>query len=193
MSKTPLDVPGGLLGLVDTSGWGGFWLGWFFDAVAYANNVTATAELAGPIEFNGNNFFGETGTALTLPLRVKLDNPILGSNCYIGSAANPVLLKLTTGATSPPPPNTSITGALGTVFVEQRGRLIRNEGFRVVDNAFAAPKADGCGNLLTNWLLDPAVNLKEGLPAAAGKNTAVMGGNQKIGNVINVRASIPTG
>lgn len=192
LSATPLDVPGGLLGLPDTTGWPGWLLDQFEAAVSSVNAVTATAELAGPVQFNLNNYFGESGTAITLPLRVKLSNPFLGNNCYIGSNSDPVLLQLTSGATSPPPPNTSISGQLGSVTVLYRGRLIKNDGFRLVDNAFRAPEADGCGNFFTNWLLDPAVNLKQGLPSSAGKNAAIMEGNQKIGNVLNVRASIPT-
>jgi hypothetical protein len=42
---------------------------------------------------------------LTLPIRVHLENATLGNNCYVGSFTNPIVLHLTAGTTSPPPPN----------------------------------------------------------------------------------------
>jgi hypothetical protein len=46
----------------------------------------------------------------------------------------------------------------------------------LVDNTFAVPAATGCGFLPLNKLLITAgVNLKEGLPAAAGVNKADLG------------------
>jgi hypothetical protein len=44
----------------------------------------------------------------------------------------------------------------------------------LVDNAWSAPEADGCGGVLLEGLVDPIVNLSSGLPAAAGKNTAIL-------------------
>jgi hypothetical protein len=44
-----------------------------------------------------------------------------------------------------------------------------------VDNAFAAPGVNGCGGLLAP-IVDPAVDLNAGLPAASGHNTAIMTG-----------------
>jgi len=115
LSKTPLKVPGGLIGLVDTGGFTGFLISLFNAAVASVNDVYATAELVGPVQFNLGNILGQTGTAVGLPVRVHLENPFLGSSCYIGSSSNPVRLNLTTGTTSPPPPNTPITGSPGTL------------------------------------------------------------------------------
>src|SRR5271166_209797 len=69
--KTPLEVPGGLVGVANIGG-----------------EVTATAELAGPpssVKVDRANLLAETGTAVTLPIKVKLDNPLLGENCYVGS------------------------------------------------------------------------------------------------------------
>jgi hypothetical protein len=54
--------------------------------------VTATTELAAPasdIILNEGNLFELTGVALGLPVKIKLDNPFLGSECYIGSTRIP--------------------------------------------------------------------------------------------------------
>ena len=83
--------------------------------MASVNDVYATAELAAPAKLDYIDFLVGSGTALELPLRIHLENPFLGSNCYIGSASTPVRLKLTLGTTAPPPPNTPISGSLGTI------------------------------------------------------------------------------
>ena len=63
------------------------------------------------------------------------------------------------------------------------GQILLAENGTLVDNAFAVPAAKGCGNTLLpipiitpilQGIVSAAVNLKEGLPAAAGKNTAIM-------------------
>jgi hypothetical protein len=54
--------------------------------------VTATTELAAPASdtvLNEANLFQRKGIALSLPIKVKLSNPFLGSNCYIGSTPIP--------------------------------------------------------------------------------------------------------
>jgi hypothetical protein len=140
------------------------------------NEVTATAELAGTIGINETNFVDETGTALTLPLKVKLSNPFLGETCYIGSNSHPVTLNLTTGLTNPPPPNKPIEGSAGEINVIEE--LLTAEKVSLVDNAFSAPGSEGCGGILS-FLVDPVVNAKVGLPAAAGNNTAIQNGTLK--------------
>jgi hypothetical protein len=175
--KQPIKVPGGLIGLVDTGGFGGFLISLFNAAVASVNDVYATAELAGSPKFDYINFVVGSGTALELPLRIHLENPFLGSNCYIGSSSTPVRLKLTIGTTAPPPPNTPITGSIGTISQNSGGTVTTSNGAKLVDNAFSVPAASNCGYLLPDRILiTAAVNLKEGLPAAAGKNTAIMQG-----------------
>jgi hypothetical protein len=193
LSKTKLKVPGGLVGLVNTGGWSGILIDLFNAAVASVNDVYATAELVGPVKFNAPNFLsGANDTAIELPVRVHLENPFLGSNCYIGSSGNPVRLKLRTGTTSPPPPNTPITGSPGTLSITGGGGIINFADDKLVDNSFAAPAATNCGYLLLDRLIiTAAVNLKEGLPAAAGKNTAILQGDNHIGITSAVLASIP--
>jgi len=193
LSKTPLKVPGGLIGLVDTGGFTGALISLFNAAVASVNDVYATAELTGSPVVDVTNTLVASGTALKLPLRVHLTNPFLGSNCYIGTTSNPVTLNLTTGTTSPPPPNTPITGSPGTIGSQGDGQIITTTGTKFVDNSFAAPAATtfSCGYLpLDQLLITAAVNAKEGLPSPAGKNTAIQQGNTFIGYIDGVRGSV---
>lgn len=191
LEQVPLDVPGGLTGLVvpdlirDVP-----LLGPIFDAAVDAvNGVEATAELVGEIGFRYPSFVTGTSPTMTLPIRVKLDNPFLGGSCYIGSAANPIILSLTTGTTAPPAPNTPITGTRGTLAASHGGQLVTATGYTLVDNAFSVPAASGCGPWGFRWAVTPIVNLKEGFPAAAGTNTATMSGDLKQGAKSAVIAS----
>jgi hypothetical protein len=189
LSKTGLDVPGGLLGIVQGSGFTGALLAAFEAAIHGVNGVTATAELVASPQISLFNFIVGSGTALTLPVRIHLENPFLGSSCYIGSSGSPVNLALTTGTTSPPAPNTPITGSLGTTTFSPDGGLTTVSGFKLVGNSFSVPAASDCGYWPFVSLITAAVNLKEGLPAAAGTNSAILNGTQKLGNKVNVIAS----
>ncbi len=188
LSKTPQPVPGGLLGIVAPGGWPA-WLQAIFNNFINEGitGVTATTELVGKAEVHLFSFIGGSGTGVALPVRVKLNNAFLGSGCFVGSAAHPIQLNLTTGTTAPPPPNTPITGSPGTLSENAEGNILFDTGFKLVDNSFAAPGASGCGGFLLELLIDPAVNLKLGLPSAAGHNTAVLTGEQQIATAENVR------
>lgn len=177
LSKAPQTVPGGLAGLVNCNE--------ITEPVAkltcelvFQNGltgVTATTELAKPasdIGINTNNLVNEEGVALSLPLKVKLNNPLLGSACYIGSASSPVTFNLTTGTTAPPSPNKPIKGKVGTTKFGDEFQFADITNNTLVDNAFSVPGATGCGGLLAP-VLDPIIDLKLALPAAGGKNTAI--------------------
>ena len=195
MSATALDVPGGLLGLMepDTT-WPGPLAQAFWNIVNTANDVTATAELVGTAQANFINaaFPPPDGdaTVIRLPIRIHLQNPFLGNTCYIGSASQPIVLKLVADTTSPPPPNSPISGVPATLSIidttHPDGQILLAANGTLVDNSFAVPAAKGCGNTLLpipiitpilQGIVTAAVNLKEGLPAAAGKNTAIMSGD----------------
>lgn len=207
MSPTPQDVPGGLLGLANPAPdwpfplWVAFW-----SVVNSANGVQAITEPAGhATAYLGNAIFPpDTGdaTAVHLPIRVRLQNPFLGNNCYIGSFQNPIVLNLVTNTTNPPPPNQPITGSPGIFSSEEttnpEGYVNYIRGSTLVDNSFAVPAASGCGNValglpiiteVLDFLVSGVVNLKEGFPSPAGKNTAVMVNDVTIAGVDYVRAS----
>lgn len=192
LSKTPQPVPGGLLGVVAPKWWPSWLQDWFNDAINEGlTGVTATVELAGPatdIELNTLNLLLEQGTALGLPVKIKLSNALLGSNCYIGSNSNPVVIDFTTGTTEPPPPNEPISGDAGEIAITEGGALITLSGGLLVNNSFGAPEADGCGGIFS-FFIDPLVNSLVGLPSPAGTNTATLEGKLQTAVAAAVKAS----
>jgi hypothetical protein len=191
LSKTPLNVPGGLLGLVNPGGFFGLLEQAFENAISSANGVTATAELVGPAKLDIIALLFTGQTAMTMPIRVHLENPFLGPSCYIGSPSNPITMQLRTGTTVPPAGTAPITGSPGTPNATDDGAVTTSTGVKLVDNTFAVPAATNCGNtFLDKLLVTPAVNLKQGLPSAAGQNSAILGGTSAIGTASAVAASV---
>lgn len=190
LSKTPQPVPGGLLGVTAPKWWPSWLQKWFNDAINEGfTGVNATVELAGPassIQLNTFNLLTEMGTALSLPVKIKLSNALLGSNCYIGSNSNPVVIDFTSGTTSPPPPNKPISGSAGN-FEEEEG-LVTLSGGALVNNSFGAPGASGCGGFFS-FFVDPLVDSLVGLPSPAGTNAAVLEGVIKTAEASVVKAS----
>jgi hypothetical protein len=191
LSKTPQPVPGGLAGIINCKAISDFLLRISCE-VTFENGVTGlntTLELAKPasdIRISENNLAAETGIALQMPVKAHLENPFLGSSCYVGSSSSPLLWKLTTGTTKPPAPNTPITGSPGVAEFLEEGRILVLKGAKLVDNAWSAPGATGCGGFLAELILDPIINAASGLPAAAGKNTAILNNTINVGNAFAV-------
>lgn len=162
LTSPRLRVPGGLTGLTGLT-----WLENLFPFDTL--KVYARAELAGPAG-------DPTQSPVSLPLKIKLENPLLSKNCYIGSDADPVRLNLTTGETTPPAGTAPITGTQPVFNFDPAFpdfTVYTFTGGRFVDNAFSAPKAKNCTLFVNNLgLIDPIVNLRAGLPSAAGKNVA---------------------
>lgn len=177
LSKTPLTVPGGLTGIVAPTWWPKFLQEWFNKQINEGfTGVTATAELVGNPGISRSNLLSASGVALSLPVRLHLNNVILGSECYVGSKAHPVTFNLTSGTTSPPAPNKPISGAVGELEFKDEFTLVIIKGNRVVDNAFAAPGTEGCGGIFS-FFLNELVEKILGVPAAAGHNTAILEGS----------------
>jgi hypothetical protein len=155
-------IPGGLLGIPGLDGG--------------VLQVTATPQLIGSPTFSLTDLLTRKGAGLTLPIDVLVTNTVidvLGSDCTIGDASSPITLDLTTGTTSPPPPNTPISGNPGTLTGESQGRL-EVKGMKLVDNSFAVPGADNCG---LDGTLDEILDIDKGLPSPAGSNTAILSGS----------------
>jgi hypothetical protein len=191
LSKTALEVPGGLLGLM--CGKVPSFLKGLCEQFAKSgfNTVTETTELAQPasnIAISTENLLAETGVALSLPVKVKVGNLFLGNKCYVGSESSPISLELTTGTTSPPEPNKPIKGSKGTLEFKDEFNLAILSGGSLVDNAFSTSGASGCGGIFS-FLLNPVVNTVLGVPAPAGHNTAILNGTLEEANAEAVRAS----
>ena len=192
LSKAPQPVPGGLAGLVNCKEITDFFLRVSCE-VTFENGVTglnSTLELARPaseIVVSENNLAAESGVALKMPVKVHLENPFLGSGCYVGSSGSPLIWNLTTGTTSPPGPNTPITGKAGFIEFLEEGRISEAKDASLVDNAWSAPGASGCGGFLVELLLNPIINSAAGVPAAAGKNTAILKNELNIASAAAVR------
>jgi hypothetical protein len=168
----PANVPGGLLGLMCPSS---------IPAISQIcatlvgsplNTVTAVVQSAGnPSKLSLLNAFTARKPIVSLPVKIKLQNPILGSNCYIGSNASPVVLRpenlvaptFQNGETFDPNGTPDPNGVLQTLI------LTGTEG----DTTFAVPAATGCGGQLSA-LITPIVNAKIGLPSPSGKNSVVL-------------------
>jgi len=193
LTKVALYVPGGLLNIVAPEFLNKEQKEKFEKIINEGiTGVTATTELAKPastIKLSLLNLIFETGVALQLPVKVKLGNVFLGSNCYVGSESSPIYLNLTTGETKPEPPNKSIHGSAGELELREEGAYAKLSGGSLVDNAWAAPKSHGCGGPLVEGIVDEAVNAELGLPSAAGHNTAILNGSLQSGEANAVRAS----
>jgi hypothetical protein len=163
LTSPRLRVPGGLTGLTGFT--------WLEDLFPHdLLKVFARPILVG----TPTNPFGEP---FQLKLKIRLENPLLSANCFIGSDADPIVLEQTKLTTSPPPPNQPISGQVPTLSIDSDLLGVTNltDG-KVVDNAFAAPKAKNCSFLgpFSPGLIDAIVNLRAGLPSPAGTNTSEM-------------------
>jgi hypothetical protein len=167
----PVQIPGGLLGLMCPSN---------IPVVSQTcnsitnnqlNAVTATVVSAGaPSNLNTVAPFIPGATAITLPVKIQLSNPLLGNSCFIGSNSNPIVLN--------PQTQVAATNAVSDTF-DANGTsdpsgplsLLTVTGATLSDTTFAVPGASGCGLL---GVLDPAVDLKQGLPSASGHNSLTL-------------------
>jgi hypothetical protein len=177
LSKTPQPVPGGLAGLVNCKEISN-WLVRVGCEAVFENGLTgvnATLELAKPaseIRISEVNLLSQEGTALMLPVKVHLENPLLGSTCYVGSSSTPLTWNLTTGTTSPPAGTAPIKGTKGKIRLIEEEEILQTENSILVDNTWSAPHASGCGGPIVELIIDPIIDASVGLPAAAGKNVA---------------------
>jgi hypothetical protein len=185
LSSAARSVPGGLVGVVAPGSWPqGLQDGWNETIEEGFTAVTATVELAGSateIELRTDNLINEEGTALGLPVKIKLDNLLLGTNCYIGSDTEPIQLNLTTGMSG------GLTGGAGSISFNGAFTLATFTGVELVDGVFAAPEADGCGGIAHAYV-DPLINTIFGLPSSGGNNSATLEGTLKIAEDDPVRA-----
>ena len=174
LTKTSQKVPGGLSGLVKCNEISNKEEREHCEAI-FENKLTgvyATVELAAPASDIGLNEFNletEMGTALSLPVKVKLENPLLGNQCYIGSNSSPLVVELTTGTSG------SLKGKLGKIGSRAEGGILVISEDSLVNNTIAVPGANGCGGIFSS-IVDKIVDARLEIPAAAPKNKVTLNG-----------------
>ena len=111
----------------------------------------------------------------TQRIKLKLINPLLGNNCYIGSNNNPIVVnpQLSVG------PGGGLTQETDPNPVKHPDTFVLDiTGAIASDNTFAAPGVTGCGpGGIANIAVDEAIDSTAGLPAASGVNNLTLNGN----------------
>jgi hypothetical protein len=126
--------------------------------------IKALVQSAGPI----TNF---ALTTWTQPVKIKFINALLGTNCYIGSDDNPIVL------------NPNVTGTFGFVPDPNPTRfpqtvVLEVTSAQATDDTFSVPVVTGCGpGGAANIAIDTAIDTSNGLPSASGSNHLVLNGN----------------
>jgi hypothetical protein len=132
------------------------------------NNVTLSIVSAGePSNFNLGAGLQLNLPLISLPVKLHLQNRLLGENCYIGSDAEPIVIQ---------PENTTAPEAAFEAFdgngtPDPSGPMIlikinNSQG----SSSFTVPAASGCG---FQGIFDDAINRNVGLPSPAGSNNVV--------------------
>jgi hypothetical protein len=135
------------------------------------NKVIATLKSAGaPSDFNLAAGLSSGIPIVTLPVKIHLQNPLLGTRCFIGTNANPIVLH-PENATNPVIQSESFDGdgtpnpTGGVMFA------IFSNGGTQQDTSFSVPAATGCG---AGGRFNGPINLRGGLPSPAGQNSLVL-------------------
>jgi hypothetical protein len=192
LSKTPQTVPSGLFKGSPPPSWPPALQEQFEEVVEEGlTGVYATIELAGPskgkttIQLDSENLLFEEGTALSLPVRIKLGNPFLGSECFIGSFSEPIQLRLTTGESN------GLSGSAGTWLFNEEFTIVTIKKLKLVDGTFSVLGATGCGGEAFAEYVDPLVDSFFGLPSPVFENGVELKGVLRDASAEAVAASDP--
>jgi hypothetical protein len=189
LSKAPQNVPGGLLGIVPDASSPllvKLLIKFFLEnKLTGVNSTLELAQSASEIRVSENHLAEEEEVALKLPVKVHLENPFLGKNCFVGSSTTPIKWELTTGETAPPAPNKAIKGSAGEIEFLEEGRILVSKNASLVDNSWSAPTATGCGGIL-GFLVTPIINAQLGT-TTAGHNTAILNNTLNVASAAAVK------
>lgn len=191
-SRVPQAIPGGRFEIAAPRSLPGYVRAIFDEFIdREATELTITTEFAAPpsaVQIDTQDLIEARGGGLSLPVKIKLGNPLLGASCYIGSDADPVLIPLTTGTTARAQGRPSLTGKPGHAHFKDEYNLVTLDEDALVNDSFPAPRATGCGGALA-FLVEPAINAELALPVAAGGNEAILTGTLQTADAPAVRAS----
>lgn len=191
-SRVPQAIPGGRFEIAAPRSLPGYVRAIFDEFIdSEAAALTATTEFAAPpsaVQIDMQDLVEAKPGGLSLPVKIKLGNPLLGAGCYIGSDAAPLLIPLTTGTTPRSPSRRSIRGKPGHAHFKDEYNLVTLDEDALVNDSFPAPRASGCGGMLA-FLVEPAINAALALPVAAGGNEAILDGTLQTANAPAVKAS----
>ncbi len=116
----------------------------------------------------------------TQPIKIQLVNPLLGSDCYIGTNDNPITV------------NPNLQG--GTLIekvdpnptAHPNTAVLEDQNTTAVDNTFAAPAVTDCGPGGSKDIpVENQMDSYAGLPAASGSNSLSLSGNFYLADCFN--------
>jgi len=190
LSKSPQVIKGGLLEFMPPAFLPEPFKAFFEEYIINKGptGLYATTELVGEVKINESNLVNLEGPTLTLPVRVHLENPLLGEGCYIGSKAHPLTWELGDGVEP---------GKFGEIEFKESFNYEELTENTLVDKTFSAPGATGCVNYVPWWLFgelieaiaNEVVDGKIGLPSESGKNAAILNNTIEKGQAVAVKAS----
>jgi hypothetical protein len=134
------------------------------------NKLYAQLESVGtPSNLNVAGAFGTEVPAISLPTRIHLINPLLGPECTIGTAKEPIALAPV--STSPPELGAETFAPNGTPVEGGPLEKLVLYGANKADTTFTVPRAHKCAALAP---FGQAIDHAIGLPSPSGANSLVL-------------------
>jgi hypothetical protein len=198
LSVAPQVIPGGLAYVIAPEFLSRTLRKRFYELIGRGTGqVTATIALAAPVSEIGvstQNLIEAKGVGLSLPVKLRLSNPLLGESCYIGSNAHPIVIDLSTGTTRSSLSHKQLTGKPGHAKFKDEYNLVTLAEESLVSDSFAAPRAEGCGGVsgaggAHSSHLDSAIDAELGLPIARGDSEALLNVTLRDANASAVKAA----
>jgi hypothetical protein len=188
LAAPALKVPGGFVNRIAPQPWWPTALTESFESAKKNHELSATEtlELAGTPELDPGHLLAAEGTAFELPMKVRVSSPWLttlgGGTCHVGSNENPILVDLTSGASTGPFPyeyNTS-QGKVGEIAFKDEFNYAEITHSTLVNSTYSVTTgAEGCGGEFES-VVDHAISTAAGVPDASGQNTVILTGTQKV-------------
>jgi hypothetical protein len=172
----PIEVPNGLVALICPSHGHRAWQvcrpqhnGRDNEHSGELTNLTISIEPAGePSNFNLFAGLSLNQPIISLPVKIHLQNRLLGDRCYIGSDAEPIVLQ----QQNTTQPTTAFERFDGNGTPDPNGTMTLLALLSTqASSSFAVPTASGCGFM---GIFDEAIDGHMGLPSAAGQNSLVL-------------------